>query len=406
MSARLAWAIALVAASAVTRASAAPVRASATSGREQTAAQTRAEPTAAELAAAIDALGSFDLAARTAASRVVRRTPVERAVPALTAAGKSHRQSYVRYRALALLSGLDDPSIATTMRGLLDDRDDRVRIVASSWFEHRTDPSVLPRLIERFTEERSEYVRPALTRAIAAHGADPRARDALLPLVTRGEDAFRSAVIVAIGDYRGRFAVEAIRSVAVLDGPLQEDAILSLGRIGERADLARLSELQQTAPAERRPAIAAAVCLMGLDCETQQTYLRETVTFAAGRAGQERNLRAAARALGVLAASGRADAFKLLFDVGVPSRDPGRVPIALAVGTACLRNPSGALDALETRTDRDGFVLLLRDAFDLLSQEDYEQERFFRHVRNAYWGAAEGSPRRALADALVRGLEI
>jgi HEAT repeat protein len=368
--------------------------------------QAGGETSAAELAAAIDALGSFDLAARTAAARLVRRTVAERAVPALTAAGRAHRNSYVRYRALALLSGLDDPSIPATMRGLLGDRDDRVRIIASSWFEHRPDPAVLAVLIDRLGREQSEYVRPALTRAIAAHRDDPRVRDTLLPLVTRGEDVFRAAVIVALGDYRAKYAVEPIRAVAELDGPLQEDAIVALGRIGDRAGLPALSALQQSAPRERRPAIAAAVCLMGLDCAAQQAYIVEAIKFAMGRDDQPRTLRAATHALGVLAASGRLEASTALLDIAVPAKDPDRVPLALALGTAALRNPVGALTAIEPRADRDGIIALLRDAFDLLSQEDFEQERFFRHVRQVFWESPEGSPRRALADALIRGLEI
>jgi hypothetical protein len=60
---------------------------------------------------------------------------------------------------------------------------------------------------------------------------------------------------------------------------------------------------------------------------------------------------------------------------------------------------------LEARSDRDGVVALLRDAFDMLS-EDFEEERFFVAVRQAYWAAAEGSPRRAVADFLIEKLEF
>ena len=44
-------------------------------------------------------------------------------------------------------------------------------------------------------------MRPSLTRALAAQSKDPRARAVLAPLVLRGDDFFRSAVIEALGDY-------------------------------------------------------------------------------------------------------------------------------------------------------------------------------------------------------------
>jgi hypothetical protein len=94
-----------------------------------------------------------------------------------------------------------------------------------------------------------------------------------------------------------------------------------------------------------------------------------------------------------------------LLDRGVPSADPVRSPLALTVGLVALRNPELLMATLEARTDRDGVVALLRDAFDMLS-EDFEEERFFVAVRQAYWTAAEGSPRRAVADFLIEKLEF
>ena len=76
------------------------------------------------------------------------------------------------------------------------------------------------------------------------------------------------------------------------------------------------------------------------------------------------------------------------------------------MGLVALRQPEATITALESVTDRPAAVRLLRDAFDLLSQEDYAQERFFRFVRQAYWQSAPGSPRRAVAEALIAGLEI
>src|SRR5688572_31580145 len=62
------------------------------------------------LSKAIDQLVSFDFPTRTEAARIVRRTPAGEAVPALAAAAVSHKDGYVRYRALVLLAGYGDVS--------------------------------------------------------------------------------------------------------------------------------------------------------------------------------------------------------------------------------------------------------------------------------------------------------
>src|SRR5262245_26020175 len=97
----------------------------------QAPAQTEAvPPTAAEVNAAIDKLGSFDLSTRTTASRTVRRGAPDAAVPALARAARQHTDGYVRYRALVLLAGFGDTPAAETMRGVLTDKNDRLRTVA------------------------------------------------------------------------------------------------------------------------------------------------------------------------------------------------------------------------------------------------------------------------------------
>src|SRR5262245_8864309 len=62
-----------------------------------------------QLQAAIDKLGDLDYATRTAASRLVRRTAATQAVTALLQAVAEHADGYVRYRALVLLTGFNDP---------------------------------------------------------------------------------------------------------------------------------------------------------------------------------------------------------------------------------------------------------------------------------------------------------
>jgi hypothetical protein len=81
--------------------------------------------------------------------------------------------------------------------------------------------------------------------------------------------------------------------------------------------------------------------------------------------------------------------------------EPARAPIALAVGLVALRNPELLLNVLQPRPDREGVLLLLQDAFDMLSSEDYELERFYVDVRHAYWAAAPNSPR-PCARSLLR----
>jgi HEAT repeat protein len=363
-------------------------------------------PTAAELAAAIDALGSLDAyEVRMEASRTVRRASVELAVPALTRAAKEHPDEYVRYRALVLLSGFSQSSTQGVMRELLGDRNDRIRTVAAAWFEHHPDPQVLSRLVEALSGETSEFVRPALSRAVAAQGDDPAARDVLVPLVSRGEDYFRGAVIEALGDYRGAYALPAIVSVARLDGPLQDDAITAIGRIGEASELALLVELQRSAPEHLQPTISAAICLLGLNCEAHEKFVVEALAFAAQADDRQALLRGAVHAAEMLARSGHDQALAALLAAGVEAGSSAQAPIALGVGLVALRDPAVVLRVLARSPVRDGAILLLRDAFDMLN-EDFEEERFFVEVRKAYWAAGEGSAERQVAESLIRVLEF
>jgi len=193
--------------------------------------------------------------------------------------------------------------------------------------------------------------------------------------------------------------------VAKRDGPLQEDAILAMGKLGDRRALEVLVGLQKSASRVRQPAVAASICLLGLNCESHQKFVVDTVNFAIANQGFQDLLRAASRALGTLAASGKQDAAAVLLDVGIPARDPGRSPVALAIGGVALRNTPLAIKLLMARADVKEAALLLRDAFDML-EEDYEEERFFATVRRTYWQAPVGSPERKVADALIQVLEF
>jgi hypothetical protein len=357
------------------------------------------------LATAIDQLVSFDYATRMNAAKTVRRSPAAQAVPALTEAARSHQDGYVRYKALVLLAGFGEPSASETMRALRADPNDRIRAVVYAWFERHPASDLYPDFISALDREQSEFVRPALTRSLVASHADAAVREAIRPLITKGEDYFRGGVIEALGDYRAVWAIQAIAEVATLEGPLQDDAITALGKIGDASVLPTLAALQKTAPRDTQPSIAAATCLITRTCAPHEDYLVKTLRFAASDAEYQSLLRNAGFSLAALAAQGSTIALGALLDSAEPSVDPVRAPLALAIGYTALKNPGVVLEVLESRATQERAIEVLRDAFDMLS-EDFEEERFFAEVRRAYWAAPEGSARRAVAQALIDKLEF
>src|SRR5258708_25785986 len=228
-------------------------------GAQEPPAPERVSP--AQLQAAILKLGDLDYATRTTASRTVRRTPSAQAVPALLQAVSEQADGYVRYRALVLLIGFNDARTIDAIRESLASPNDRLRTVAYSFFEHNPDRAMVPQFMTALEKEQAEFVRPALVRALASWAAGTAApsaeiaaaRQALVREASRGEDFFRSAVIEALGDYKAQYAVDALIAVAKLDGPLQDDAALSLGKIGDKKALDTLAAIQRTAPRARHP---------------------------------------------------------------------------------------------------------------------------------------------------------
>jgi hypothetical protein len=193
--------------------------------------------------------------------------------------------------------------------------------------------------------------------------------------------------------------------VAALDGPLQDDAVIALARIGEARGLEVVVAQQAKAPRDRQPALAAAICLFGRNCESHERFLAETLTFTTRNMGHQELARSAAEALGVLARSGRATAWDTLVAIGDPSVDPVRAPIALAVGRAAAGDPAGLLGAMERAPDPKSALLLLRDGFDMLS-EDLAEERFYARIRALYWQAPEGSPARTRIQRVMTTLDF
>jgi HEAT repeats len=360
----------------------------------------------------IDALGSVDAAAsgaafavRMNAARALRRGAADAVAAALVHAVESHRDPYVRFRALVLLTAFNDSRTAGVVREILPNPNDRLRTVAYGYYEHHPDPSMVPELLQALDREESEFVRPALIRALAAHGSDWRVRDTLLKEVGHGQDYFRSGVIEALGDYRATYAIQPLLEIARLGGPLQIDAVIALGKLKDVRAMETLATLQRSAPRDTQPAIEAAICLLGVNCDAHMTYLLETLKFANSNPGFQELLRNTVLGLVALAETGNVQALSGLLDVGIPSVDPPRAPIALGIGTVAIRNASLMLSVLETYPKRDAAIDLVAEGFDML-EEDYEEEGFFAAVRKGYWQAAEGSATRRLDQALIDKLEF
>ena len=384
-----------------------PYASAAAQGSLTAAAQERGPQTmsAEEIQAAIDSLSNLDFPTRMKASRTLRRAPAAAVTPPLIRTVESHKDQFVRFRALVLLTGFNDARTAELVRSIVGNPNDRLRTVAYMYYEHHPTQNMIPELLKALDREDSEFVRPALVRALAAQGSDPRVRETLLGEVVRGQDFFRSAVIEALGDYRATYAVEPLMAIARLPGPLQADAVIALGKLKDQQAMETLASLQRTAPRETQPTIAAAICLMGVNCAAHMAYLVETLRFADKNPGYQELLRNTVSALVALANSGNVQALSTLFEVGIPSVDPPRAPMALGVGTVAVRNTPLMLSFLESYMDADAAIGLIAEGFDML-EEDYEEESFFAAVRRAYWQSAESSATRRIGQALIDKLEF
>jgi HEAT repeat protein len=358
-----------------------------------------------QIRAAIDKLADLDYDTRMAAGRTIRRAPSQQVVPALLQAFNEHADGYIRFRALILLTGYSDPRIDDVMQQAVASPNDRLREVAYAYYELNPKPALASRMLTALDKEEGEFVRPALVRALAALPRDTKISDALIRDAGRGMDYFRSTVIEALGDYKVTAAIPKLTEIAKLDGPLQDDAATALGKIGDKSALGTLAALQQSAPKETQPAIAASICLLGTNCSAHVGYLDKTLRFADTYPGYQDLVRGAAAGLGHIARQGNEEALRILFDVGIPSQDPLRAPVTLAIGLVALRNTPLLLKTLQTRQDPDEAIGIVAEAFDML-EEDLEEERFFVAIRKEYWAAPDGSPLRKLCEKLINKLDF
>jgi len=356
---------------------------------------------AAGLAGTINALSAFDFATRMNAARMLRRAAAADTVRALAAAARSHTDQFVRYRALVLLTAFRDPGTPALMRTLFNDRNDRVREVVYRWYEQNPDSQSIPGLLAALETEQAEFVRPALIRALAAHGENEAVRRALLLEAGRGLDFFRSAVIETLGDHRAGYAVKTIIPILEFDGALQDDAILALGRIGDRAALPALASLTMVPP-EAAPSLQAAQCLLGDRCEERIAWLAQ----AARTETRVPVSKAAVAVLGVMATQDHSAAVDALFDL---ERASGRLrgDVAVALATMALRRPQETIAWLgKAAAERRARAIdLLHEGFDSL-EEDFAEEQFYAAARAGYWAAPEGSEQRTLTASLIEKLEF
>jgi hypothetical protein len=289
------------------------------------------------------------------------------------------------------------------MREMIRDRNDRLREVAYRWLERNPDPQLTTSLLASLSTEQSEFVRPALVAALAALAqSDMTVQRAMTNEVPRGLDFFRSAVIEALGRHRGVYAVESIVATSRLDGPLQDDALLALGRIGGTRAVSALGEFAKGTP-EAAEMIRAARCLVGEMCAESVASL---VAAASSEEGRPSTIGGAIDALEAIAQSRNEAALSALVTLGM-KQTALRERVAVSVASVALRQPDwmveriGAADA----STRETIITMLKDGFDSLD-EDFNEEQFFAAVRAGYWRAADGSAGRTLAATLIQRLEF
>ena len=364
-----------------------------------------------QLHEAIDQLAEFDYAVRVEASRALRRADPDVVHPVLLHAVEHHQDSYVQFRSLVLIYGLDLPNVDKVFSGALNSSNDRVRASAYEYFETFPSPDVGSQLLAALDTETSEFVRPYLVRALAANDDDSSVRERLVQDIHRGQSYFRGAVIEALGDHRALYAVDSLIPLIAEDGPFRDDSLLALGKIGDRRVIQPLRQLQRDSDAKIQPIVSAAACLLDVGCDGQLSYIVDTLRYGIELSNENNQelIRNASIALSVLATDGQQRALDALFELGVNASESVRAPIALALGKVALRNPqivqNTLVDAASEATMPEAELLLLRDAFDMLD-EDFAEERFYVLMRQGYWEGFGSAKARAVAAAVIRVLEF
>ena len=372
-------------------------------GTSATASQ--APAISAALQAALDRLGTVNYNNSDVvggAEQYIHRLPASEAVPALTYTVLTATDQLVRSRSLVLLTGFSDPAIPPTMRTLMGDRSVRVREMTYRWMALHPDPSQASTLLELLQAEKTDGVRPAIAAALAAVDTDPQVRRTLLEEVNRGPDFFRVAVIDTLGRRRATYAADAIAEIAKVEGPLQDDAVLALARIGDPRATGTVAA-EGNDGADVRAALLAARCLLDGDC-TATTKALAAAALDAATAPQ--NAQAAVTALGAVAEKPDMDATSAL--LSLESKAPPAVSDQAAVELSILavRSPLPVLAWLDGLADgplRNAAIDVLRAGFDRLEQ-DFAEEQFYVAAHAAYVAAPQGSAARTRLGALLDAL--
>jgi hypothetical protein len=227
---------------------------------------------------------------------------------------------------------------------------------------------------------------------------------ALIAEAGRGFDFFRIAVIEALGERRAAYAVEAIAAAAKMDGPIQDDAVLALGRIGGARATEVLASLTPEGP-QVVASLHAAHCLLGKDCVGR---IKTLVDIASDSRASSQAARAAISALGAIAAKPDPAAVTELAGLARSPAAGLRDAAAVEFSTLAVRTPDVVLpwlDALADEPARESASALLSDGFARL-EDDFAKEQFFAAARAGYWKASEGSPARTRIAGLIEKLEF
>jgi HEAT repeat protein len=362
----------------------------------------QAGATAADLPKNITNLGDPDFPVRMRAAQLIRRTSGSAAVPALGEAARKNTNEFVRYKALVVLTSFNDPGTRELMREMIRDPSDRVREVVYRWFEVRPDPRTATQLLSALETEQAEFVRPALIGALGALGSTTAVQRPMIVETARGLDFFRSAVIESLGRHRAAYALDAIINVARVMGPLQDDAVLAIGRVGGLDAAEILKELTELTP-EAALMKRAARCLVGDTCAEQIAGL---VSAAAAPKSSASEIRTAIDALSAVAQAQNQPALAALMNLA-SKQSSLRDRVAIAVASVALRQPDWTVSWLNAadQATRETAIVMLKDGFDSL-EEDFAEEQFFAAVRAGYWRAPEKSSGRTLAETLIQRLEF
>jgi hypothetical protein len=165
------------------------------------------------------------------AARLIRRASAAQAVPALVEAARRHPDEYVRNRAFILLTGFNDRGTADLAKGLIrrskrSTARERVQVVRAA-----PGPAARAQLARRITVRNRGVRASGSDRRADGVDQDPQVQRALVTRSGRGLD-FSAARHRRSGRRHAAYAVDAIAPMTRDEGPLQQDAVLAIGRIG------------------------------------------------------------------------------------------------------------------------------------------------------------------------------